>query len=648
MKLRLPSTGPTRAALRSFAISALFAATSASAQRVDENAVAQAQDAFGINVSGQNLGLYDPSNARGFSPSAAGNIRLDGLYFDQEGNFTSRLVGGYHILVGPAVLGHPFPAPSGIAEFQLRKPGDADVLSLSADIDSFSGYLFEADGQLHGVLPGLGLAGGVGLYHYDNWYGGTADTISSAVIAKWQPVAHLRITPFWSRIRNWRNEDTPTILFDGTDLPPAVDPRRFTGQHWATSNNTSLNYGAFADADLGPWQVRAGLFRSTSTNPISYAPLFLNTQPSGAADRVVLAERDQSAKATSGEIELSRTFSEGPRKHALHLAVWGRDQNRRYGASATATLTPGSIDRSDFTAPPTYVFGDQTHDQVRQLTYGIAYEGSWDRIGVVNLGLERSNYRKAVVTPTVALPVSRDQPWLFNASIAVRLTRAVTAYAGLSHGLEESDVAPNIAVNRDEAPPAIRTKQIDGGVKWSLTKHLTVVASLFQIEKPYYGLDSSRYFRNLGQIRHRGAELSLAGSPTPGLSVVAGALLLDAEVTGEQVAAGLVGRHPVGSSPGTYIASVDYRLPALKAISVDANVSHNARRVASVDDGVALPDRTLLDLGMRYRFPISGKPAVLRVQATNILNTFSWDVAGSSALQTHSPRQITARVTVDI
>ncbi|MEO7679482.1 MAG: TonB-dependent receptor, partial [Sphingomonas sp.] len=210
------------------------------------------------------------------------------------------------------------------------------------------------------------------------------------------------------------------------------------------------------------------------------------------------------------------------------------------------------------------------------------------------------------------------------------------------------DVAPPIAVNRDEAPPAIRTKQIDGGLRWSITKRLTLVGSVFQIEKPYYGLDSNRYFRDLGEIRHRGAELSLAGSPAPGLSIVAGGLLLDAEATGQQVDAGLVGRHPVGSSPGTYIASIDYRPPALKVISVDANLSHNAHRVVSIDDRVALPDRTLLDLGMRYHFSVARKPAVFRLQATNVLNTFSWDIAGSSALQTHSPRQVTGRITVDI
>ncbi|MGY4399114.1 iron complex outermembrane receptor protein [Sphingomonas sp. UYAg733] len=630
-----------------------FAATilvpyEAHAQRVDENAVAQAEDAFGINVSGQNLGLYDPGNARGFSPSAAGNIRLEGLYFDQQGNFTSRLISGNRILVGPSVLGHPFPAPSGVAEFQLRKPGDHAVLSVSSQVDSFGGHLIEADGQLPGVLPGLGLAGGVGLYRYQFPYGGKGSTISTGLIARWQPTDRLEITPFWSRIRAWDNESAPTILFDGTQLPPAVKPRRFIGQHWAANDNRDFNYGGLARTSIGNWQLRGGLFRSTSERPHSFAPLFLGTSPSGAADRVVLAERDKLSAATSGEIELSRSLAEGPRKHLFRVAIRGRDQRRRYGANDVVALGRGSIDRPDFTEPPGFVFGEQTRDRVRQSTYGLAYEGTWRNIGVINLGIQRSSYRKSVTMPLATLPESRDRPWLYNAAIALRLNDTMTLYAGTSRGLEESDVAPTIAVNRDEAPPAIRTRQIDGGLRWSIGSHVTLVGSIFRIDKPYYGLDGARRFRDLGMIRHKGAELSLAGSPVTGLSVVAGALLLDAVVFGEQVDAGLVGRRPVGSSPGSYIASIDYRPPHWGAISFDANLSHDARRIVSLDNAVHLPDRTLLDLGLRYRFPLGGKPAIFRLQATNITNRFNWTVAGASALQVDSPRQIVGRITIDI
>ena len=56
----------------------------AAAQRVDDNAVTAADDAFGTTVGTQVIGLYDTDGARGFSPKDAGNLRIDGLYFDQQ------------------------------------------------------------------------------------------------------------------------------------------------------------------------------------------------------------------------------------------------------------------------------------------------------------------------------------------------------------------------------------------------------------------------------------------------------------------------------------------------------------------------------------------------------------------------------------
>src|SRR3546814_20867811 len=101
----------------------------------------------------------------------------------------------------------------------------------------------------------------------------------------------------------------------------------------------------------------------------------------------------------------------------------------------------------------------------------------------------------------------------------IDLTPAVSLYASFTRGLEESDVAPETAANRDEAPPAIRTRQIEAGAKIRAAG-MTLIAGVFDIERPYYGVDGSNIFRRLGKVRHAGIEVSLSGSPTPGLTVV--------------------------------------------------------------------------------------------------------------------------------
>lgn len=110
---------------------------------------------------------------------------------------------------------------------------------------------------------------------------------------------------------------------------------------------------------------------------------------------------------------------------------------------------------------------------------------------------------------------------------AVDLRQRLVLYAGYAKGLEESPIAPTIAVNRDEAPPAIITEQKDAGIRLSLARDLRLVAGVFDIRKPYFALDGDLLYRNLGELRNSGLEVSLAGRITPRLSAVLGLVLLD-------------------------------------------------------------------------------------------------------------------------
>ena len=50
--------------------------TPPAAGRSDDNAVRQAEDAFGTSVGRESIGLYNAGSVRGFSPIAAGNARM--------------------------------------------------------------------------------------------------------------------------------------------------------------------------------------------------------------------------------------------------------------------------------------------------------------------------------------------------------------------------------------------------------------------------------------------------------------------------------------------------------------------------------------------------------------------------------------------
>lgn len=99
-----------------------FTVRPAAAQRAGESAVDAAEDAFGTRVGNESLGLYGPYNARGFSPAAAGNMRIEGLYFDQQAQLNNRNSRGNAVRVGISAQSHAFTAPTGVADFTCVYP----------------------------------------------------------------------------------------------------------------------------------------------------------------------------------------------------------------------------------------------------------------------------------------------------------------------------------------------------------------------------------------------------------------------------------------------------------------------------------------------------------------------------------------------
>ena len=93
-------------------------AVPASAQRAEENVNTQSDDAFGRAVGNDRSGLYNPFDVRGFNPSEAGNVRMQGLYFDLIELISARLIHGSTIRVGLAAQRYPFPGADGPGRLQ--------------------------------------------------------------------------------------------------------------------------------------------------------------------------------------------------------------------------------------------------------------------------------------------------------------------------------------------------------------------------------------------------------------------------------------------------------------------------------------------------------------------------------------------------
>jgi iron complex outermembrane receptor protein len=170
---------------------------------------------------------------------------------------------------------------------------------------------------------------------------------------------------------------------------------------------------------------------------------------------------------------------------------------------------------------------------------------------------------------------------------------------------------------------------------------------VFEITKPYFNLDSASRFRQLGQLRHRGVELSLAGQVAQGLNIVAGTVFLDAEVTGELVDSGVIGGKPVGAIERHSILSVDYRFPD-SPFSIDAFAEETGDRIANVANTLVVPPRAVLAVGGRYRFKIGKSNALIRAQVGNVFNNYGYGVGGSGFFVYNLPRRLSVTLTTDI
>ncbi len=633
----------------SAAVAALLLPAGLHAQGVDGNATASASDAFGQSVGNERIGIYTATEVRGFSPVDAGNTRIEGLYFAPIETPPNRLVLGSRVRVGLTAQGYPFPAPTGIVDYDLTAAEPGELVTVSLERGQYGSLVASLDARL-GVADALTAYGGGSIRRQNRHEGGDFKSHILTGGLTWRPGGEASVTGFWGYTRTYDDEAAPAVFPGGDFLPPKIERREMIGQSWSLRDSSQTVAGALLHVPLGDWRIDAGLFRAGREVDLNFTDLFANTRPDGTTpNRVMVIDADNRDVLRSGEVRVSRLFGNGALAHRLTASLRGKRGERVFGGAQRVSLGPSSLLFQDEKPRPAFAFGADDEDSVAQTTLGLAYAVTSPSRFAVDLGLSVSTYRKTVAFAAAAAPATtRDHP--VTASLTANFTPAerLTVYGGYVRGFEEVPVAPANAANRGEAPPAIMTDQADLGIRYAVIPGMTLVAGVFSITKPYFNVDDDGLYRELGSSRNRGAEFSLSGSPLAGLTVVAGTVLLDAGVRGELVDGGIIGPRPVGSVRRRSSLNVDWRLQSgTSPLSFDASLESLSGRVANAGNGLVVPPSEVFDIGLRYRFAIAHSRALLRLQVANLFNDYSWRVSGNGALlYTHS-RRVLAEVRVD-
>jgi iron complex outermembrane receptor protein len=207
---------------------------------------------------------------------------------------------------------------------------------------------------------------------------------------------------------------------------------------------------------------------------------------------------------------------------------------------------------------------------------------------------------------------------------------------------------PSSAENRGAILPDARTWQADAGLRYVLNPRVKLIAGIFEIEKPYFNIDTSNVDRALGLQRATGFEFSASGEVVKNLNLAAALLWGEVKVVGPNLKADGVGPIALNQARINATLNANYVLPGHPSLSADIALLHFGSYPASVDNASQAPGKTLVALGGRYKFKVLGAPATLRVEIQNLTNAYFWNLSFSSPVfSQYQPRALFAYLTTD-
>ncbi len=617
--------------------------TAAGAAQAQENAVATAADAFGERVGIEQLGLYDEGQVRGFSLESSGAYRINEAYFVRAAPLNDPVLAGVSVQVGVTAARQPYPAPSGVVNYRLREPGPDNQLTLMAGYRDFGTPVLQADGGWTSEDGRFSLAGGASYRPEAYWGAGSnGRAVDTGLVARFKPTAGQTLTAFATIYARQYSADYAILPIDGA-LPPVLEPMRDYSPYGARVEARSVNAGLMWDAEIAGWNIDASAFRSIYDADRQDFTI-IKTDRFGDAEAILMQDPGRTQTSDSGELRISRVFGGGQVRHLVGGSLRARRSSVDLASAAVKNLGAFQLPDRPPSAGPYSWSGQRGEDRVDQSTASLTYGLLWGDRLQLRLGVHRTRYEKTVEGLTGVTTTGEDEITLYNASAVWALRPGTSIFASWVTGLEETGVAPQAATNRNEVLPPVEAEQYELGLRQSLGPNLTLIAALFDVHKPTTGFRGDGSFGLVGEESHRGLEVSLAGRLDDRTSIVFGAVAFTPEVSGPLVDAGVVGDRPAGISEVVVNASIDRQLR--DGWSVDGQLSYWGERWADSANSFSAPAVATLDLGVRRRFEIAGRPAQFRAVVSNLTDVDGWWASPSTFVWPISPRTVRATVSV--
>ncbi len=626
----------------------IVGATSSAFAQANQNAVTDAEDAFGFSNGDENVGIYSEQSVRGFNLESAGNYRINGRYFVKSSGTSNFFLEKKTVRIGYNTFAVDLPGPSGVVDFKLRDPEVSEASLLTTGLaehgSPYVDFLYKhrsADDHFS-AATGLGLQ-----YDNKNYQGGTSSSWLFAGTARWNITDHTKVQFYFGEY-SYRRQGKFRIRTDGTFLPAPVKRGNYLGQNWAEEKGERRIVGLTWDHELGADWNLGGIASFSQEDPtMAYTQLFTIKTPGDNAHSALITAPHQKFTAWSGEMTIGRTFRTGSLFHKFNIHTRLRVSRNRFGGETILDLGVNSIAGRQTQIAETANNNRTTiKDEVNQWGLGLAYQLNWANHTNVSAGILRSNYRKSFTSENDSNE-NINKPWLYNIAVTTKMLPQLELYASYNRGLEEAGTAPSSAANPNEVLNAVIVTQRELGLKAKVANDLNLVIAGFDTRKPNAGLNSDNKYGLFGTVKHRGLEASLSGKIAEGLSIIIGGVLMDASLSNASTQAD----KPVAVPSHRFIANIDYTFTNWPSLSIDAGIEVIGKQAASSkvsENGqLILPEQTTVNLGLRYKFHLANQPATLRFQAVNLFDKFHWIVNSAETLDYNPARRFRLVLTTE-
>ncbi len=449
----------------------------------------------------------------------------------------------------------------------------------------------------------------------------------------------------------------PSITFaPGVSITSAPNASKSVAQPWTYSNARDTFGTLRAEYDfndvLTGWAA-AGMRQGDESTSFAN-PTVNNAQGDSTSSRFDNARED---RVRTGEAGLRARFSTGAVGHTItaSAATYHSQERNAYGMSAGFA---GNIySPVDVAAPPTTFFtgGDLSDPmvvgrvQTRSLALADVLSFMDDRlqvtVGARHQNIKTDNYDYNTGDRDLGASYS-DSAVTPVAGVLYRFTPGLSGYVNYIEGLVKGDVAPELAnnvpvVNAGEGQEPYKTEQIEAGLKYDGGR-IGGGLSVFQSRKEVAGVEDAE-FQIIGHQRNRGVELTAFGQPVQGLTVLGGLSLLEAELEGNDA---------IGSPTAQANLGVDWMVPGVSGLSVDARAIHTSSQYADLNNTQKVPSWSRFDLGARYTMPVNDdQQLTLRARVENVADRDYWASAGgypgAGYLTVGAPRTLMLSTTLD-